>query len=86
MILPVGRLTLAADDRPGDPCRRDRPVQVEILEAKCVGCNLCSLVCPVDSCITMRRIDSFGDSVLPYKQFAENPTAYPHVKSNRHDK
>ena len=59
--------------------------QVEILEPKCVGCNLCSLVCPVDSCITMQRVDTFGDRILPYKQFAENPAAYPQVKSNRHD-
>lgn len=33
MALPVRRLTLAADDRPGDPRRRDRSAQVEILEA-----------------------------------------------------
>jgi dihydropyrimidine dehydrogenase (NAD+) subunit PreA len=27
-------------------------------EDECVGCNLCSLVCPVDGCITMDRIDT----------------------------
>ena len=26
-------------------------------ETECVGCNLCSLVCPVDHCITMVRVD-----------------------------
>ncbi|HEY0795087.1 MAG TPA: 4Fe-4S dicluster-binding protein, partial [Acidisarcina sp.] len=26
-------------------------------EHHCVGCNLCSLVCPVEDCITMERID-----------------------------
>jgi dihydropyrimidine dehydrogenase (NAD+) subunit PreA len=26
-------------------------------EHHCVGCNLCSLVCPVDDCITMERVD-----------------------------
>ncbi|MCC6129964.1 MAG: NAD-dependent dihydropyrimidine dehydrogenase subunit PreA [Acidobacteria bacterium] len=26
-------------------------------ETECVGCNLCALVCPVDGCITMVRVD-----------------------------
>jgi dihydropyrimidine dehydrogenase (NAD+) subunit PreA len=26
-------------------------------EHECVGCNLCALVCPVESCITMERVD-----------------------------
>jgi len=26
-------------------------------EAECVGCNLCWLVCPVENCITMERVD-----------------------------
>lgn len=27
-------------------------------ETECVGCNLCSLVCPVDDCITMIEVDA----------------------------
>ncbi|MBM3812189.1 MAG: NAD-dependent dihydropyrimidine dehydrogenase subunit PreA [Acidimicrobiia bacterium] len=27
-------------------------------EEECVGCNLCMLVCPVDGCITMERVDN----------------------------
>jgi dihydropyrimidine dehydrogenase (NAD+) subunit PreA len=25
---------------------------------ECVGCNLCSLVCPVPECITMERVET----------------------------
>lgn len=27
-------------------------------QAECVGCNLCALVCPVDGCITMERVEN----------------------------
>ena len=27
-------------------------------ELECVGCNLCALLCPVDCCITMYRLDT----------------------------
>ena len=27
-------------------------------EAECVGCNLCWLVCPVENCITMAKIET----------------------------
>ena len=29
-------------------------------ETECTGCNLCALVCPVDECITMLRVDVGG--------------------------
>ena len=29
----------------------------EVIDAECVGCNLCVDVCPVENCITMERID-----------------------------
>ena len=30
----------------------------EVIDAECVGCNLCMHVCPVDACITMQRVDA----------------------------
>jgi dihydropyrimidine dehydrogenase (NAD+) subunit PreA len=33
----------------------------EVIDAECVGCNLCVSVCPVDSCITMRPMASGVD-------------------------
>jgi dihydropyrimidine dehydrogenase (NAD+) subunit PreA len=32
----------------------------EVVDAECVGCNLCMHVCPVDGCITMARVDAGG--------------------------
>ncbi len=34
--------------------RVDGARRYEVIEAECVGCNLCAHVCPVDDCITMR--------------------------------
>jgi dihydropyrimidine dehydrogenase (NAD+) subunit PreA len=54
---PVTRKERAVD--PGVhgpyPTPLDRIPRVD--ETECVGCNLCSLVCPVDHCITMVRVD-----------------------------
>jgi dihydropyrimidine dehydrogenase (NAD+) subunit PreA len=36
-------------------------------EDECVGCNLCALVCPVDGCITMDRVDT-GRAVPIWEQ------------------
>jgi dihydropyrimidine dehydrogenase (NAD+) subunit PreA len=36
-------------------------------EHHCVGCNLCALVCPVENCITMERIDNG----LPFESWEE---------------
>jgi dihydropyrimidine dehydrogenase (NAD+) subunit PreA len=30
----------------------------KVREDDCVGCNLCSIVCPVDGCITMTPVDT----------------------------
>ncbi len=35
----------------------------EVIEDECVGCNLCLHVCPVDHCITMKRVDQGLPSV-----------------------
>ncbi len=36
---------------------RDGKRMFEVVDAECVGCNLCMHVCPVENCITMERVD-----------------------------
>ena len=33
----------------------------EVIEAECVGCNLCAVVCPVEGCITLRPLTEGTD-------------------------
>jgi dihydropyrimidine dehydrogenase (NAD+) subunit PreA len=41
-----------------------------INEETCVGCNMCSLVCPVAGCITMKEIDT-GKPSMTWRQYQE---------------
>lgn len=42
-----------------------------VIEEDCVGCNLCSLVCPVDGCITMEAVPT-GHAPLTWEQYTKN--------------
>lgn len=60
-----------ADSNGGQPARR-WPV---VREEDCVGCALCSSVCPVDDCITMVEVDS----KRPHVTWNELTTKRPEV-------
>ena len=47
------------------------PLKVD--EEHCVGCNLCSMVCPVDECITMVRVDG-GESAHTWRERLSVPS------------
>ena len=44
----------------------------EVVDKECVGCNLCMLVCPVENCITMEKVDN-GRSYMPWTEDPRNP-------------
>ena len=47
-------------------------------ETECVGCNLCALVCPVEDCITMIRVDA-GAAAVSWDQRTQGAEcAEPH--------
>jgi dihydropyrimidine dehydrogenase (NAD+) subunit PreA len=52
--------------------RVDGKRRYEVIEAECVGCNLCAHVCPVPDCISMQSVDT-GKPYLNWTQDPRNP-------------
>jgi dihydropyrimidine dehydrogenase (NAD+) subunit PreA len=52
--------------------RVDGARRYEVIDAECVGCNLCMHVCPVDDCITMVEVDN-GKPYMNWTQDPRNP-------------
>ena len=49
--------------------RVDGERRYQVIDAECVGCNLCMHVCPVEGCITMVEVDNGK----PYMSWTEDP-------------
>jgi dihydropyrimidine dehydrogenase (NAD+) subunit PreA len=56
--IQCGRCHIACEDTSHQAItnERDGKRYFEIKEDECVGCNLCTLVCPVPDCITLRSL------------------------------
>jgi dihydropyrimidine dehydrogenase (NAD+) subunit PreA len=57
-VTPVTRGERAVDSAAHGPYPTPLARIPRVDETECVGCNLCALVCPVDQCITMVRVDN----------------------------
>jgi len=59
----------------------------EVIDAECVGCNLCVSVCPVDSCITMQAMTEGTDprTGQPITQVKANWTTHPNNPMRKAD-
>jgi len=57
-VTPIPKLDGSANGHRATPVERIPRVD----ETECVGCNLCSLVCPVEECITMVEVQTGAKS------------------------
>ncbi len=57
-MTPIQKLDRTTTDAESEPFRAPLARIPRVDETECVGCNLCSLVCPVEECITMVEVDT----------------------------
>ena len=62
---PIAKLDAGSLGRSSAVTPLERIPRVD--EEHCVGCNLCFLVCPVENCITMERVENG----LPFESWKE---------------
>jgi len=54
----------------------------EVKEEECVGCNLCTLVCPVPGCITLRKLATGETDRRTGQAVSATPTDWTHHANN----
>jgi dihydropyrimidine dehydrogenase (NAD+) subunit PreA len=85
LCIQCGRCHIACEDTSHQAitAMRDGRRHFEVKDDECVGCNLCTNVCPVPQCITMRRVQPgvvddrtrvpVQAGPLPWTQHPNNP-------------
>ena len=55
LCIKCGRCHIACEDTSHQAITREKDGKrhFEVIDAECVGCNLCTVVCPVENCITL---------------------------------
>jgi dihydropyrimidine dehydrogenase (NAD+) subunit PreA len=58
LCIKCGRCYIACEDTSHQAIAKERNGErhFEVIDAECVGCNLCVNVCPVDNCITLQEL------------------------------
>jgi len=91
LCIKCGRCHIACEDTSHQAITRmkDGVRHFEVIDAECVGCNLCVNVCPVDNCITMEQIGGIDPRTgkpadAPYSNWTEHPNN-PMAQSNAAD-
>ena len=84
LCIKCGRCHIACEDTSHQAitATKNGERHFEVIDAECVGCNLCVSVCPVDSCISMRPITdgidartgkAIASGTLNWTQHPNNP-------------
>ncbi len=63
LCIKCGRCHIACEDTSHQAITREKDGQrhFEVIDAECVGCNLCAVVCPIENCITMEEMTAGVD-------------------------
>jgi len=81
LCIKCGRCYVACEDTSHQAIgnMKDGRRHFEVIDAECVGCNLCVSVCPVENCITLEQLTSGTDprTGLPISTGYANWTTHP---------
>ena len=81
LCIACGRCYIACEDTSHQAITREKDGRrhFEVIDAECIGCNLCVVVCPVDNCITLRELPAgsvdprTGRVVGGYRNWTQHP-------------
>jgi dihydropyrimidine dehydrogenase (NAD+) subunit PreA len=80
LCIKCGRCHIACEDTSHQAITRQRDGKrhFEVIDAECVGCNLCTVVCPIENCITLVALTEgidprTGASVGGHRSWMEHP-------------
>ncbi len=71
LCISCGRCHIACEDTSHQAITKEKDGKryFEVVDADCVGCNLCMIACPVPQCITMEAVDTDR----PYTNWTTHP-------------